>query len=211
MNIIYFHGFASSGASGTVDLLRKHLPECGVTAPDIPIDPQEALPYLKEVCAQTEPDLIIGTSMGGMYAQQMRGYLRICVNPAFFMSELTEILKIGTWPYFNRRENGDTEFVVTPDIIEHFREMEKHQFEGITPWDAGLCYGLFGKNDSTVNTYRVFLQHYAKASLFDGEHRLNDSAMKHHVLPLVKELLSEKPEYEENNSQTNLGAKDFVY
>ena len=42
MKLIYFHGFASSGASGTVQLLRKLLPEDEIIAPDIPVDPQEA-------------------------------------------------------------------------------------------------------------------------------------------------------------------------
>ena len=42
MKLIYFHGFASSGASGTVELLRKMLPSAQVIAPDIPVDPLEA-------------------------------------------------------------------------------------------------------------------------------------------------------------------------
>lgn len=82
MKLIYFHGFGSSSASGTVENLRKLLPEDEVIAPDIPIDPVEALPYLKQLCADEQPDIVIGTGMGGMYAQQMRGFVRICINPA---------------------------------------------------------------------------------------------------------------------------------
>lgn len=52
MKIIYFHGYGSSGATGTVESLRKLLPECEIVAPDIPVDPQEALPYLKEFCKE---------------------------------------------------------------------------------------------------------------------------------------------------------------
>ena len=88
MKIIYFHGFGSSHASGTVEILRRELPEDEIVAPDIPVDPVEALPYLKDFCAQEQPDLIVGTSMGGMYAQQMRSYRRILVNPAFNMSTM---------------------------------------------------------------------------------------------------------------------------
>ena len=69
MKIIYFHGFASSGATGTAETLRRLLPEVEVISPDIPIDPTEALPYLRNLCEQEKPDLIIGTSMGAMYAQ----------------------------------------------------------------------------------------------------------------------------------------------
>lgn len=49
-SILYLHGFASSGASGTVDLLRKAFwhPERGeevsIIAPDLPVDPEVGYP-----------------------------------------------------------------------------------------------------------------------------------------------------------------------
>ena len=78
--IIYFHGFGSSGASGTVETLRNLLPDAEIIAPDILVDPFEALPFLKALCEDEHPDLVIGTSMGGMYAHQMRGYKRWSVG-----------------------------------------------------------------------------------------------------------------------------------
>lgn len=93
--IVYLHGFGSSGLSGTVNHLRKQMPEYNVLAPDIPISPSEALPFLKAYCDRFQPDLIIGTSMGAMYAMQMFDYRRICVNPALRMSELTDIFEAG--------------------------------------------------------------------------------------------------------------------
>ena len=50
--------------------MRRELPNDEVVAPDIPVDPAEALPYLKELCEKEQPDMIVGTSMGGMYAQE---------------------------------------------------------------------------------------------------------------------------------------------
>ena len=88
--ILYLHGFASSGASGTVEILRRVFWEkvdaasrATIVAPDIPLDPLVAMPMLEELAYDEMPDLIIGTSMGGMYAQQLHGFTRICVNPAF--------------------------------------------------------------------------------------------------------------------------------
>ena len=95
--MVYFHGFASSGATGTAELLRKIFPSSEILAPDIPVDPAEALPYLKAFCEEHHPDVVVGTSMGGMYAQQMRGFLRICVNPAFRMSTMSKVLHTGTF------------------------------------------------------------------------------------------------------------------
>ena len=88
MKIMYFHGFGSSHASGTVEILRRELANDEIVAPDIPVDPVEALPYLTALCQTENPDLIVGTSMGGMYAQQMRAYRRVLVNPAFTMSTI---------------------------------------------------------------------------------------------------------------------------
>ena len=64
--ILYVHGFASSGASGTGGRLRLLLPQATVIAPDLPVDPHEAISLLKDLCTRENPDLIVGTSMGVM-------------------------------------------------------------------------------------------------------------------------------------------------
>lgn len=91
--VMYVHGFASSGQSGTVTRLHEFMPNATVIAPDIPIHPAEAIELLHRTCEEEQPDLIIGTSMGGMYTEQLHGYDRILVNPAFQMGET--ILKHG--------------------------------------------------------------------------------------------------------------------
>ena len=47
-----------------------------MVAPDLPLEPEEALDLLQKVCEQEQPDLIIGTSMGGMFSEILRGYDR---------------------------------------------------------------------------------------------------------------------------------------
>ena len=188
MKLIYFHGFGSSHASGTVETLRRELPNDEVVAPDIPVDPAEALPYLKELCEKEQPDMIVGTSMGGMYAQQMRGFKRILVNPAFTMSTNSKVLKTGEYHFFNGRYDGAKTFRITRDIIQHFNQMERQQFKGLTDADKANCYGLFGIHDTTVNTYDLFHKHYPNVSRFDGEHRLNDKVLKKVIVPLIKEI-----------------------
>ena len=99
--LIYFHGFASSANSSTIKTLREFLPDYEIIAPDIPVDPAEALPLLHDLCIYTHPDIIAGSSMGGMYCQQMFGFKRICVNPAFFMSKYSKVLQTGTFDFLN--------------------------------------------------------------------------------------------------------------
>ena len=163
-------------------------------APDIPVDPVEALPFLKSLTEEVKPDVIVGTSMGGMYAQQMRGYLRVCVNPAFNMSTASKLLRTGTFKFLNGRKDKVKEFRITKETIQHFNAMERGQWDGITPEEQDLCYGLFGIHDKLVNTYALFLKHYTHARKFDGEHQLNDSALRHALLPLLGELLGDRLE-----------------
>ena len=187
--IIYFHGFGSSGQSSTVKHLRKKLPQYTVLAPDIPVNPSEALPFLKKYCEENSPDLIIGTSMGGMYAMQMHNYTRICVNPALRMSELPDILKPGTFKYFKPPQNGETHFTITEETIQQFREMEAHMYDDYNQMNRHFCWGFFGDNDTTVNCREEFEKHFApNITTFQGGHRMNNRTLDEVVLPFVKNL-----------------------
>lgn len=191
--IIYLHGFAGSGASGTATSMRNALYEQGiqVLAPDIPVLPLDALAFLRQYVAEHQPHLIVATSMGAMYAEQLRGYKRILVNPSFQMARLLTFMGMGRKPFRNQRADGAKDFKVDKDMIAQFKEVERHCFEGITPQDKELVYGLFGSHDKRVNCQPLFLKHYLKAhfTIFEGDHYLNDTVLKHNVLPLVKELL----------------------
>ena len=187
--MIYFHGFGSSGEGSTVRSLRELLPEWEVLAPDIPVDPAEALPFLRDFCKREQPNVIVGTSMGGMYAQQMRGFKRICVNPAFDISTHKDILREGTFEFFNPRKDGEKTFSITLDIIRHFNEMEAQQFDKISEFDRASVFGLFADNDTTVSCEDEFLQHYKNVVHFHGEHRLNRQVIEGVLLPLVLKMV----------------------
>ena len=192
MNILYLHGYGSSGQSSTVEYLKKSLPDhYHIEAPDIPVDPAEALPLLKHLCEEKRFSVIIGTSMGGMYAHQLPAdFVRICVNPALHLSEITDVMKVGTFDFFQPRKDGQTQYTITEEIIQHYREMEAHQFD---QWKADapenlLCIGLFGTRDTTVNCREEFARYYPNVQTFDGEHRMNQKVVKNVVLPIIKRL-----------------------
>ena len=132
--ILYLHGFGSSGASGTVDLLRREFWErtpaahrAVVVAPDIPIDPRDAFPMLETLAFEEMPDLVIGTSMGGFYAQQLHGFTRICVNPSFWLTKKYDVLYVGKHKWLNRRKDGETESHVTkPDAFRVRAALSRH-------------------------------------------------------------------------------------
>lgn len=192
--ILYLHGFASSGASGTATSMRNALYEHGiqVVAPDIPVMPLEAMEFLRQQVEELQPDLIIGTSMGAMYAEQLHGHLRILVNPSFAMARLLTFRGLGRMAFRNKRADGAKDFKVDKEMIAQFKEVERHSFEGITPADKALVHGLFGIHDKTVNCQPLFIKHYGRENfaLFEGEHYLNDIVLKKTVLPLALKHLN---------------------
>lgn len=191
--ILYIHGFGSAGSTGTATIMRNLLYEkdVRVVSPDVPTSPLVALPFLKEFAAQEQPDLIIGTSMGGMYAEQLRGYKRILVNPSFHMARLLTFRGMGNYDFQNKREDGATKFKVDKQMIAEFKEVEKLSFTGLTPEDKENVYGMFGRNDPTVHTQGDYKKVYGDKhfTIFEGEHRLNDKILKHDVLPIIEQIL----------------------
>ena len=185
--VLYCHGFASSGQSGTVTRLREVMPHARVVAPDLPIHPAEAIRLLRETCEQEQPALIIGTSMGGMYAEQLRGYDRICVNPALEMGETMRAHGMtGTQQFQNPRQDSVQEFYVDKALVKEYKEQSEQRFVGLTDEDCQRVYGLFGDEDTTVDTYDLFHEHYPQALHFHGEHRMNDQSFMHSVVPVIR-------------------------
>lgn len=187
--VMYVHGFGSSAQSGTVALLRTLMPQARVVARDIPIHPAEGLAMLKEQCEQERPDLIIGTSMGGMYAEQLRGYDRILINPAFQIGEtMQKHGMIGKQTFQNPREDGVQEFIVTKALMKEYAETASHCFENITTEEQKRVVGLFGDEDPLVHTFELFSQHYPTAIHFHGEHRLTDKIATHYLVPIIRQI-----------------------
>ena len=198
--ILFAHGFASSGASGTVMTLRQMLykpaasaddEEVRVIAPDLPVMPLEAMEMLRQLAADEQPDLILGTSMGAFYAEQLRGFRRILVNPSFQMARLLTFGGMGRQEFRNKRADGAHDFKVDKEMIAQFRTLEKESFKGIDAEEKGRVWGLFGDKDKKVNHQKDFIKHYGREHfiVFDGEHFLNDKVLSRSVLPVVRQVL----------------------
>ena len=193
--ILFAHGFASSGASGTVMTLRQLLyaidPSITVIAPDLPVMPDDAIALLQKMAAEEQPDLMLGTSMGAFYLEQIRGVKRILVNPSFSMARLLTFGGMGRQEFRNKREDGAKDFKVDKEMIAQFKALEKNSFKGITPADKDMVWGFFGDKDKKVNHQKDFLKHYSRDhfTVFDGEHFLNDKILSRVILPTIRQLL----------------------
>ena len=185
--IIYVHGFMSAGSTHTAQILRDYMPQATVIAPDLPIHPEEAMELLRNLVKTENPDLIIGTSMGGMYTEMLYVVDRICVNPAFQMgSTITESNMMGKQVYQNERQDGEKEVIVTKALVKEYKEMTEQCFAQVTEEEQLKVFGLFGDEDPIVHTFDLFSEHYTQAIHFHGEHRLIEKAIFHYLMPVIR-------------------------
>ena len=185
--IIYVHGFMSAGSTHTAQILRDYMPQATVIAPDLPIHPEEAMELLRNLVKTENPDLIIGTSMGGMYTEMLYGVDRICVNPAFQMgSTITESNMMGKQVYQNERQDGEKDVIVTKALVKEYKEMTEQCFAQVTEEEQLKVFGLFGDEDPIVHTFDLFSEHYTQAIHFHGEHRLIEKAIFHYLMPVIR-------------------------
>lgn len=187
-NILYVHGFASSGDSGTARTIQKYLPKCRLISPDLPIDPDEAIALLNRIVAEQKIDVVVGTSMGAMFAQKLRGIRKVLVNPSFHVSESMR-RKIGVVPFFKRRADGATEFTVTQALCDAYKNVEAGQFENLTDREISNTYGLFGTKDYVVNCEAEYDRHYRNKMVFLGGHRLTSDVIHDYVVEAILKLL----------------------
>ena len=188
--LMYLHGSASAGYSRTSMGILKYLPkDWQLLMPDCPVDAEECLKMLKDLCEKEKPDLIIGSSQGGYYAQMLRGYKRICVNPAFEMSKDGDV-SVGKHDFVVNRADGIQKYQITAAMQEGYRRLEARQFEGITDFEQENCYGLFGDNDDVCGYCKpIFAKHYKHIHTFPGGHKMEYDEIERYLLPLVRQLV----------------------
>ena len=185
--VMYVHGFGSSAQTGTVSRLRTVMCNATVIAEDMPLHPQEAIELLHRMCEEEHPDLIIGTSMGGMYTEQLYGYDRIVINPAFRIADtMAQHGLTGAQTFFNPRKDGVQKFFVDNNMVKEYRRVSEQCFSHVTDEERQRVWGLFGDCDTTVDTWDLFRQHYPTAIHFHGEHRMDDKSYMHGVMPIIR-------------------------
>ncbi|MGN0234154.1 MAG: YqiA/YcfP family alpha/beta fold hydrolase [Bacteroidaceae bacterium] len=191
--VLYIHGFASAGSSGTAIVMRNMLYPHGVQviSPDVPTSPLQAQKMLHQLVQEIHPKLIVGTSMGAMYAEQIHGVPRILVNPSFHMARLLTFRGMGRMEFRNKREDGAKDFRVDKDMIQEFKQVEKDSFQDVSLQERHLVWGIFGIQDRQVNCQADFRKYYDSAQMrfFEGGHYLNDHVLSREVMPLVMNLL----------------------
>jgi uncharacterized protein len=182
--ILYIHGWLSAGISTTSNFLQRAFPNCAFITPDVPADPTEAITMLRALVTNEKPDLIIGTSLGGFYANLLRGTNKILVNPAFEIP--TKVIYPGGHIFHNKRANNETDVMFTEEQMTELYRLQSTQFNNMSWEDRKSTHVLIGTQDDIVNCSRQCEKefpgnvHYA---LFG--HRLTPDIITSDLVPII--------------------------
>ena len=183
MKILFIHGLASSGTYKW-RFPRILLKPCKNR--DVPIEPAGALRLLEGICREQRPDLVVGLSLGGFWAQKLRGRRKILVNPDFHVSRLLRTM-VGVQDYRSPRADGAKTLRITETICREYEDLERSQFEALPSEEVRLTSGLFADRDEWVRCGEEFERHYPGRGISPGR-TCRTTLPKAHLVPLVDRL-----------------------
>lgn len=190
---IYIHGLASGANATTFDKLAKRFPQFIWMSTDFGEDLAENVEHLNDMIRNNFPQLIVGTSMGGLtvlYADAPEA-VKVAINPALSIADsVRHTIGLGRHKYFCDRLDGATEFELTEQMCcDYERYIATH-----APLLGRASYAIFAEHDELLGDEASAAAQKVLADsdyriLIDpaGEHRLRTS-----TLQLLKNEIIEK-------------------
>lgn len=192
---IFLHGFYASGSCPMAVALKDALKgDIEVLTPDLPLHPREALAFVRELCKQERPDMLIGNSNGAFLAQMLATESKIPAllgNPHLKMSEFVAA-RVGENRYKSPRIDGNQKFIIEPSLVDEFAELEAHQWDNWSPSMRTHCVGLFGEKDTLAHFELEIREHYDGIYHFPGDHTPNVEEVKVWYVPLCRSKIINK-------------------
>lgn len=186
---IFLHGFYASGSCPMAIALKDALRAVvEVLTPDLPLHPTEALAFVRELCKQEHPDMLIGNSNGAFLAQMLATELQIPTllgNPHLKMSEFVNV-RVGDNRYKSPRKDGKQEFVIEPSLADEFAELEAHQWDNWNASMRNICVGLFGEKDTLAHFELEIREHYDGIYHFPGDHTPTIREVREWYVPRIE-------------------------
>lgn len=190
--ILFLHGFYASGQCVPALALREAFAgRAEVLTPDLPMHPNDALQFIRELIECEHPDILVGNSCGAFYAQMIAPVVDIPAllgNPHFQMSDFLR-QRIGEHQYKSLRKDGVQTFVIEEALVNEFAELETVQFDHCTDASKDRIWGLFGEQDTLAYFETLFLEHYNRSFHFPGGHTPTADEVRTWYVPLAEKLL----------------------
>lgn len=138
MRYYYFHGYGSSPNAEKADNMREILGKENVSAPDFNLPPKEIRKLFnnleKEIKARSDDTLIVGSSMGGLFAAYISAKTNcraILLNPCLFpmlmapklenasASELAQAQTLSLYAFRHYNPDKISVWVTNDELINH--------------------------------------------------------------------------------------------
>lgn len=119
---LYVHGFGSGAKSNSSRMVGDRVTGYEWLHPEMPLDPEESLRILNEYVAVFAPEMIIGTSMGGLLISRVTApdATKVVVNPALEMDRALRRMGYGKYDFFCEREDGVQQYVVDEPLAQKY-------------------------------------------------------------------------------------------
>lgn len=190
--ILFLHGFFAGGQCVPAQTLREAFAgRAEVLTPDLPMHPNEALRYIRELIERERPDVLVGNSCGAFYAQMLApvvGLPALLGNPHFKMSAFLR-QRIGAHQYKSPRKDGIQDFVIDETLVEEFVALEAAQFDICRDDFKDRVWGLFGEKDHLAHFEPLFLKHYNRSFHFPGDHTPTSAEVLTWYVPLIEKMM----------------------
>lgn len=127
---MYIHGFGSGARSTSSTVVARRIDGYEWLRPELPLQPEQALELLQEHVRVFEPELIIGSSMGGMFACYVNApnAVKVVVNPGMEMDKALRRRGYGKFDFLCEREDGVQQGLIDEPLIRSYERFRaEHQ------------------------------------------------------------------------------------
>jgi hypothetical protein len=147
-NIIYLHGFGSSGESNKGKLLKSVYHD-RVLTPDLLCKPEEDIKKIKNLIENSKNPILVGSSYGGLYADYFN---KIFELKALYINPLTDVTKLKNFIGDHKYYNSNREFTFSKKDYDYLLFMYEEIERSITSNSTRIV--LLAKDDSVID-YKV--------------------------------------------------------
>ena len=194
--ILYIHGLGG-GANGRVsNILRQELgEEYIIDAPEIPILPEQANEYVKNITFNTEYDLIVASSLGAFYALSAPSHIKkILINPAIYADEYVEkYIGKGIHDFRAHRSNGDTSYTIDDTFIEQLKIIRQTRYIDDEDKIMLRCY-VSTEDELLIDNYKACEQFFYDRTIhyINSPHSVDENELKNKIIP---DIIADEPVY----------------